>query len=108
MSKNVFKDLGMIDADEKLLKSELAIQIGNIIKQRKLKQSEVATIIGVDQPKVSAIKNGRLRGFSVVRLYKFLNALGKDVMIVVSDVTENRPACTTVVDTGVNSQHVML
>ena len=107
MSKNVFADLGMPEPDERLLKSELASQIDNTIKQRGLTQSEVAQILGIDQPKVSAIKNGRLRGFSVVRLYKFLNALGKDVRIVVSDVTEKRSGWT-IIESGIGSQHVML
>lgn len=107
MSQNVFADLGMPEPDEKLLKAELASQIDDIIEQRGLTQSEVAHILGVDQPKVSAIKNGRLREFSVVRLYKFLNALGKDVRIVVSDATEKRSGWT-IIESGVGSQHVTL
>ncbi len=97
MSKNVFADLGLPDADERLLKASLASQINDIIDSRKLKQKETAKILGVDQPKVSAIRNGRLRGFSVTRLYRFLNALGKDVKVVVSDGPESRPAQITVV-----------
>jgi len=88
-----------------LLKAELASQISDVIKQRELKQNEIAQILGVDQPKVSAIKNGRLRGFTVVRLYKFLNALGKDVRIVVSDVTEKRLGWT-VIESGVESRRL--
>lgn len=107
MSKNVFADLEMPEPDERLLKAELASQVGDIIERRGLKQDEIAQILGIDQPKVSAIKNGRLRGFSVVRLYKFLNALGKDVRIVVSDVTEKRPGWT-VIESGVGAQHVTL
>lgn len=82
MSKNVFADLGMPEPDERLLKAELASQISDIVEQRGLTQEKVAHMLCIDQPKVSAIKNGRLRGFSVVRLYTFLNALGKDVGIV--------------------------
>ena len=88
-----------------MLKAELASQISDVIKQRELKQNEIAQILGVDQPKVSAIKNGRLRGFTVVRLYKFLNALGKDVRIVVSDVTEKRLGWT-VIESGVESRRL--
>ncbi len=82
-SGNVFADLGLPDADELLAKADLAIQISRIIEDRALTQAEAASLLGVDQPKVSALVRGRLEGFSMERLYRFLNALGQDIEIVV-------------------------
>ena len=82
-SGNIFADLGLPDADHLLAKADLAIEISSIIEDRGLTQAEAAEIMGVDQPKVSALVRGRLDGFSMERLYRFLNALGRDVEIVV-------------------------
>jgi predicted XRE-type DNA-binding protein len=82
-SGNVFADLGLPDAEELRAKADLAYQIGQIIDERDLTQDEAADLLGIDQPKVSALRRGRLSGFSMERLYRFLNALGKDVEIVV-------------------------
>lgn len=80
-SGNVFADLGLANSDELLIKAELVRQISNLIDARKLTQIESAKILGIDQPKVSALLNGRLSGFSTDRLFRFLNALGNDVEI---------------------------
>jgi predicted XRE-type DNA-binding protein len=82
-SGNVFADLGLEDADELLIKAELARQISHIITQQQMTQAEAAERLGIDQPKVSALVNGKLSGFSTERLFRFLNALGQDVEIVV-------------------------
>ncbi len=82
-SGNVFADLGFEDPEEALAKSELARQIAKIIKRRKLRQKDAAEILGIDQPKISALIRGRLRSFSLERLFRFLNELGQDVSIVV-------------------------
>ncbi len=82
-SGNVFADLGLENSDELLVKAELARKISNIIANQKMTQAEAAEILGIDQPKISALVNGRLSGFSVERLFRFLNALGRDVEIVV-------------------------
>lgn len=62
------------------------------MEERGLTQAEAATIMGVDQPKVSAVVNGKLDGFSMERLYRFLNALGRDVEILVGPKPEGREA----------------
>lgn len=80
---NIFADLGMPNADEMLMKAELVRQINQIITQRKLNQLQAAEVLGIDQPKVSALMRGKLTGFSTERLFRFLNALGCDVQIVV-------------------------
>jgi predicted XRE-type DNA-binding protein len=66
-----------------LVKSEIAARIGAIFEQRGLTQARAAEILGIDQPSVSDLVRGRLRGFSSDRLFRFLNALGQDVKIVI-------------------------
>lgn len=82
-SGNVFADLGIPNPDKHLAKAELAYQISNIIKKRHLKQVEAAKILGIDQPKVSALSCGRLENFSIERLIGFLNQLDCDVKIII-------------------------
>jgi predicted XRE-type DNA-binding protein len=89
-SGNVFADLGLPDAEELKAKSDLVIEIVRIIQDRGLKQAEAAEIMGIDQPKVSALMNGKLDGFSMERLYRLLNALGRDVEIVVKPKPKSR------------------
>lgn len=84
-SENVFADLGFEDPEEMLLKAELVRRITMEMKRRKLTQIQAAAILGIDQPKVSALVRGRLTGFSVDRLLRFLTALGSDVDIVVRE-----------------------
>jgi len=80
---NVFADLGVPKANEALAKAEIARRIIELLESRHLTQVAAAELLGVDQPKVSALKHGRLEGFSTDRLFKFLNALGRDVEIVI-------------------------
>jgi predicted XRE-type DNA-binding protein len=82
-SGNVFADLGLADPEEALAKAELARQIGALLAERGLTQAQAAALLGVDQPKVSALVRGRLEGFSLDRLLRFLLALDRDVEIVV-------------------------
>ena len=82
-NSNVFEDLGLSEPAERLAKAELARKIGEIITKRHLNQAEAAKLLGVDQPKVSNIMNGRLSGFSLEHLIHFLNMLGREVQIVV-------------------------
>lgn len=80
---NVFAGLGLSDADELHAKSSLVFRIAQIITKRKLTQAKAASILGIDQPKVSNLLGGRLDGFSTDRLFRFLNALDCDIEIVV-------------------------
>jgi predicted XRE-type DNA-binding protein len=82
-SGNVFADLNLPHADDLLAKAELAAKIIAEIQRRRLTQSQAAAILGVDQPKVSALKQGRLSGFSIERLMRLLLRLGRDVEITV-------------------------
>jgi len=80
-SGNVFADLGLPDAAELDTKVRLAVAINDRIAGRHLSQAKVASLLGVNQPKISALKNYRLEGFSVERLMTFLTALGSDIKI---------------------------
>ncbi len=82
-SGNVFADLEVGEPDEALIKAALAAKISSIIEHRHLTQAEAAKILGIDQPKVSALTRGRLAGFSTERLFRLIRALGRDVDIVV-------------------------
>ncbi|MGL4883995.1 MAG: helix-turn-helix domain-containing protein [Waterburya sp.] len=94
-SGNVFADLGLPNPQEMLVKAELASKIGEIIETKNLTQMDAAEILGIDQPKVSALIRGRLTGFSTERLFRFLNALGSDVEISVKPKPESRTAAIT-------------
>lgn len=82
-SRNVFKDLGLPNADEHFVKAQLVFKIDTIMKQRGLKQVEAAELFGIRQPDVSKMLRGEFRQFSVERLLRFLVALGQDVEIAV-------------------------
>jgi predicted XRE-type DNA-binding protein len=81
---NVYADLGFDRPDEALAKAQLAARISEIIENRKLTQTAAAKLLGIDQPKISALIRGRLRGFSYERLLKFLTDLGCDIEIIVA------------------------
>jgi len=89
-SGNVFADLGVAEPEEELAKAQLASHIRDTIKRRRLTQIQAAHLMGLDQPKVSALMNGQLAGFSSDRLMRFLAALGQDVEIVVKARSRNR------------------
>lgn len=80
-SDNVFADLGLPDAEELLAKAQLASAISDIIDDRELTQAEAAELLGTTQPKVSNLVRGRLKGFSLERLVRFLNSLDRDIEI---------------------------
>ncbi len=82
-SGNVFEDLRVPDSAEALAKAELASQIVSAIAERGLTQARAAEVLRVDQADVSDLVRGKLKGFSTDRLLRFLNALGRDIEIVV-------------------------
>lgn len=89
-SGNVYADLGFANPTEELAKAQLAMMIHDAIQERALTQQAAATLIGIDQPKVSHILRGRLGGFSLERLMGFLTALGRDVEVVVRPAPKSR------------------
>jgi predicted XRE-type DNA-binding protein len=91
-SGNVFADLGFLDADERKTKAHLACQIAEIIRRRRLTQIQAAALLAIGQPKVSALMNAKLDGFSLERLLGFLTALDRDVEIVIRKKPRSRAA----------------
>ena len=89
-SGNVFTDLNLPHADDLLAKAELAAKIIAEIQRRRLTQSQAAAILGIDQPKVSALKQGKLSGFSLERLMRLLLVLGRDIEITVKARAKSR------------------
>ena len=89
-SGNVFADMGLEDADELLIKADLAISIAAIIKRRGLSQTAAAKVLGVDQPKVSRLVRGDLYGFSIDQLIRLLGALGQKVRFTIEDAKPAR------------------
>jgi predicted XRE-type DNA-binding protein len=87
---NVFADLGYPDAEERQTKLRLAYAINQIVEERQLTQAAAAKALGVNQPKVSALLNYKLDGFSVERLMTFLTALDRDVEIVIKKKPRSR------------------
>lgn len=90
-SGNVYADFGHPDADERLNKAHLAMKINRVIAERGLTQTAAAELLGIDQPNVSRIARGVLRGFSSDRLAHFLNLLGYDVNVYVQKAPADRP-----------------
>ena len=82
-SGNIFADLNIPEPSLYLAKAQLANQIVTVIRERNLTQVEAADILGINQPKVSALTRGNLDGFKCDRLFKFLNLLGQDIEIVI-------------------------
>jgi predicted XRE-type DNA-binding protein len=89
---NVFAALGYPDAEERQTKLRLAHALNTIIDERRLNQADAAAMLGVNQPKVSALRNYKLDGFSVERLLTLLTALDRDVEIVIRKKPRSRVA----------------
>jgi predicted XRE-type DNA-binding protein len=87
---NVYADLGFADSAEMLAKARIVSQIGHIIQVRKLTQVQAAELLGIDQPKISALLRGHFKGYSLERLIGFLTKLGMDVEIVVRPRAKKR------------------
>jgi predicted XRE-type DNA-binding protein len=93
-SGNVFADIGLPDAEGRLLKAQIVVLIGNIIRDQRLTQTAAAKKMGLKQPDVSRLLDGRISGFSLERLLALLTALGQRVTLEVESdpANENRTA----------------
>ena len=89
---NVFADLGFPDAAERQAKLRLAYALNQVLEAQDLSQAEAAKLLGVTQPKVSALRHYKLAGFSVERLMNLLTALDQDVEIVIRQKPRSRKA----------------
>jgi predicted XRE-type DNA-binding protein len=91
-SINIFEDLGYPDAAERRAKLRLAYVLNQVLEARKLSQADAAKVLGVTQPKVSALRHYKLAGFSVERVMNLLTALDQDVEIVIRRKPRSRKA----------------
>lgn len=82
-SGNVFEDLGLPNADERLAKAQVAMLIHLAIEDRGLSQRQAARVLGLDQANISRLMGGKLSGFTLERLFRFLRALGMDIDVTV-------------------------
>jgi predicted XRE-type DNA-binding protein len=105
-SGNVFADLGLRNAGEKQTRLRLAVAINQIIDARRLSQTAAARLLDIKQPKISALVNYRLEGFSVERLMRFLNALDREVEIVIRKKPRSKRAARILV-TGAQLSQVV-
>src|SRR5277367_2818624 len=91
-SGNVFADIGCTPAEaaELTAKSSLIIAIKDTIERRKLTQQEAARLCETDQPTLSKVFRGRMESITIDRLASWLNALGRDVEIIVKPAPRSR------------------
>ena len=89
-SGNVFADIGVPEPEEELAKAQLASRIREIVRGSRMTQVAAAEVMGIDQPKVSALLGGRLGSFSSERLMRLLTRLGQDVEIIVKSKPRRR------------------
>jgi len=78
---NIFKDLDVSNPTEKQLKAKVALKVNSIIAHRHLKQNGAASLLGLTQNKISDLHRGKLRGFSLAKLFEILNKLDRDIEI---------------------------
>jgi predicted XRE-type DNA-binding protein len=91
-SGSVFADLDLANAEEKQTKVRLAVAINHILANQRLSKTAAARSLSVNQPKISALQNYQLEGFSVERLMNFLTALDRDVEIIIRPKSRSRKA----------------
>ena len=90
-SGNVFADLGLEDSDELLARAQIGVFVFRILKNKKLKQREMASVLGIAQPEVSHLMNGHFSRFSTDKLLDFLKRLDQKVTIQVSRHHKGEP-----------------
>jgi predicted XRE-type DNA-binding protein len=95
-SGNVYADLGYGNRGEMLLKAHLVMLSSKAIKAKGLNQYQAAELLGIDQPKVLALVREPFRGYSLERLFRFLNALDLDVEVNVKSKPEERDRSYTI------------
>ncbi len=105
---NIFADLGLPNPEERLAKAELARQINNLIEKKRLNQTAAAKLLEIDQPKVSALSKGKLAGFSLERLFKFLNILDQEIVIkIVPKKKSKKSAGFSVSESLINRKNII-
>jgi predicted XRE-type DNA-binding protein len=100
-SGNVYADLEYENPEEMLLKAHLVMLLSKAIKAKGLNQYQAAEVLGIDQPKVSALVRGQFRGYSLERLFKFLNAFDLDVEVNIKSKPEERERSHTIIGSAI-------
>ncbi|MDP1698755.1 MAG: helix-turn-helix transcriptional regulator [Xanthomonadaceae bacterium] len=95
-STNVYADLGRADADEMLVKAQLATKIAALMTRRRMTQVQASLLFGMPQPKVSAMLRGQFRGISEEKMMRCLLALGQHVEIVVKPARKGQTGTLSV------------
>ena len=90
-SGNIFADIGLEDADELLARAQIGVAVLKILQNRKLKQREMADLLGIKQAEVSHLMNGHFNRFTTDKLLDFLKRLDQKVIIQVSQHHEGEP-----------------
>jgi predicted XRE-type DNA-binding protein len=90
-SGNIFADLGLKNADQLLARAQIGFHVFHILEDQKLKQREIAEILGIAQPEVSHLMNGHFSRFTTDKLLDFLKRLDRKVTIEVSRHREGEP-----------------
>jgi predicted XRE-type DNA-binding protein len=90
-SGNIFADLGLKDAAEHYTRAQIGIQVFRILEERKLKQREIASLLGIAQPDVSHLMNGHFSRFTADKLLNFLMRLNQKVKIEISRHRRGQP-----------------
>lgn len=94
-SGNAFEDLALAHPERVLARAQIMFRIAEIIKERNLTQKEAAKLLGIPQSKVSCLMNGKLSMFSLDHLFELLNALDRDVEIIIKPKTKDEKIATT-------------
>jgi predicted XRE-type DNA-binding protein len=90
-SGNVFSDLGLEDADELFARAKLGFHVYKLLKEKDLKQREIASLLGIKQPEVSHLMNGHFNRFTTDKLLHFLKRLARKVTIRISPHRPGEP-----------------
>ena len=94
-SSNVFHDIGVGHPERVLARAQVMFRIAEIISELDLTQKEAAKLLGIPQSKVSCLMNGKLSMFSLDYLFELLNALDRDVQIIIKPKTKREKFATT-------------
>ena len=87
---NVYEDLGYEDSAGMKMKAKAVRMLAMTIADSGMTQSDVAKILGIDQPKISRILRGQFRGLSLEKIIGYIMAFGNDVDITVTEKQDGK------------------
>ena len=94
-SGNIFADIGVAHPERVLARAQVMARISEIIKERSLTQKQAGNLLDLPQSKVSCLMSGKLSMFSLEHLFELLNALDRDVEIIIKPKTKEEKSATT-------------